>query len=285
MDSKQLNTFLPVLSVGTYLSPETLMNAPQYGGAWPLCPADFQFVGVVRPSGGERRERVVLLDDIGPREVVPCHLHALDEQRSRLPPLDRDLVLDVVRLVLLHFSQVQLQTGVFGRRGGERHVRDAEVHVLHQTLVRVQRLLIVAVEPQLGHVEPVLLDRPGQADVALDVHAADHHVGARLLHPLDVGRDGRARVVHLEVRVADVVTGSLQRVLFRLAGGRGCRHAVGEERHRGRVGLPRDVGNLRTGSRIVLNRAARGEQVLRTGPVAGDVVSVRRDPSLDEDVG
>ena len=246
----------------------------------------FQLTGDCQPAGREGGEGVVLLDHVGLREVVAGHLDALDEEGRRLPALDGDLVVDVGGLVLLHLGHVQLETRVEGLRRRERDVGDAEVDVLHQALVRVERRLVVAAEPQLRHLQPVLLDRPGHVDVALHVHAADDHVGARLLHALHVGRHGGARVADLQVGVADVVAGGLQGGLLRLARGRRRRDPVGDERD-GRLllRLPRHIGVLRRAGRVVLDGAAGGEEVGRSGPVAGHVVAVGRHPRLHEQVG
>ena len=215
---------------------------------------------------GERRQGVVRLDHGGLGEVAAGHLDALDEEGRRLPPLQGDLVRDVRGLVLLHLGEVELQAGVEGRGRRERDVCDVEVHALHQALVRVERRLVVPAEPQLRHVQPVLLDGPGHRHVALDVHAAHDHVGAGLLHALHVGGDGGTRVIDLEVGVAHLVPGGRQVILLRLARGGRRRHAIGDERDGRRLlRLPRHVGDLRRRGRVVLHRAGGGEQVRRAG--------------------
>ena len=172
-----------------------------------------------------------------------------------------------------------------GRR--ERDVRDVEVDALHQALVLVERRLVVPAEPQLGHVQPVLLDRPGHRDVALDVHAADDHVGAGLLHALHVRCHGGPRVIHLEVGVADLVSGGGQRGLLRLARGRRGGDPVGDEGDRRRLlCLPGHVGDLRARRRgSTAPSRPRRTGSAGPGPVAGHVVSICRDARLDEEVG
>ena len=234
-----------------------------------------------------RRKRIVRRDHVGLREVLPGHLDALDEQIRRFPSLQGELVGDVLRLVLLHLREVELQGRVELRRCREGDVGDVEVDALHEALVRVQGRLVVTTEPQLGHVgQPILLNGPGHRHVPLDVHAAHDHVGTGLLHALHVCGDGRSWVADLEVGIAHGVAGGLQRVLLRLARGRRGGHAVGDEGD-GRLllRLSRHIADLRARGGVVLHRAGRGEQVLRPAPVPGDVVAIGRYPRLDEEVG
>ena len=130
----------------------------------------------------------------------------------------------------------------------------------------------------------VLLNGPGHGDVALHVHAAHHHVGARLLHALHIGGHRGARIADLEVGVDDLVPVGRQGLGPGLAGGRRGGDAVGDEGDLGRLGLLRHVAHERPLSRVVLHRAPRGEQVGRAGPVARDVVAVGRGARLDEEV-
>ena len=189
--------------------------------------------------------------------LLPGHLDALDEEGRRLPPLQGDLVRGVRGLVLLHLGEVELEARVDATVGArERDVSDVEVDALHQALVRVERRLVVPAEPELRHVQPVLLDGPGHRHVALDVHAAHDHVGAGLLHALHVGGHGGTRVVDLEVGIAHLVPGGRQGVLLRLARGGRRRHAIGDEGDGGRLlRLTGHVGDLRRGGRVVLHRA------------------------------
>ena len=164
-------------------------------------------------------------------------------------------------------------------------MRDVEVDVLHQALVLIQGPLVVAVEPQLRRLEAVLLDGPGHGDVALHVHAGDHHVDPGLLHALDVGGHRGPRVGDLVVGVGDVHAGLLHAGRAGLARGRRRGDPVGQEADlvgldgTGHIGIPRRPGGQ------VLHRAPGGEEVGRRGPVGGHVVAVGRGLRFHEDVG
>ena len=85
VESKQLNTFCPVFRAGSYLSPTTLMYAPQYGGAWPMCPASFQLGGTVRPPAVKAVKELsasmtACWVRFVPAILTPCTKRAADSQ-------------------------------------------------------------------------------------------------------------------------------------------------------------------------------------------------------------
>ena len=140
----------------------------------------------------------------------------------------------------------------------------------------VERGLVLAVEPELLDVQAVLLDAAGEGDVAVDCHTAQDEVGLGGEDPLDVGRQVGVDRRQLQVGVADVIAGRFELVDRRLAGGGRARHVVGEDGQRRRLRLLQEVGDLREDAVVCLHRPAGAEEVGWPGPVAGDVVAVRR---------